>query len=120
MARADIPYDSLGYCKSKRHPRSVIKHKREVQTRGRQATACFFFIVKSDIKIFVSSTDKSNDFYLVCRGDHRSSDVVSVIAAHPSVIQTKNLYLIGRGGACSSRILSKIIPLGSPRGELAV
>ena len=42
----------------------------DVETRGQQATACFFFIliVKSDIKIFVSSTDKTMAvIFLVCR-----------------------------------------------------
>ena len=49
----------------------------------------FVLIVKSDIEFYVLSVDKSNDFYLVCRGDHRSSELVSVTAAHPSIAETK-------------------------------
>ena len=43
-------------------------------------------IVKSDIEFFVWFVAENDDIHLACRGDHRSSDVVSVIAAHPSAI----------------------------------
>ena len=59
----NIPYESLGYCKPKRHFQSVIEYKSDEETRGQQAPACFFFIVKSDIKIFVWSVDENNDFF---------------------------------------------------------
>ena len=52
---------------------------------SRLPRVAFDFIVKSEIKIFVWSVDKSNDFYLACRGDLRSSEVVSVITAYPSM-----------------------------------
>ena len=64
---------------------SDIAYGTFVQMRGRNRrtdnpprVSFFILIVKSDIKIFVWSVDKSNDLHLACRGDHRSSEVVSV------------------------------------------
>ena len=81
MTQTDIPYESLGYRDLKRHPRSIIEFNCDVETRGQQATACFFFIVKSDIEIFVWSVAETTISLYVGRGDHRSSEVVSVTAA---------------------------------------
>ena len=47
----DIPYESLGYCKPKRHPRSFIQLNSDVETRGQTTYRVFLFIliVKSEI-----------------------------------------------------------------------
>ena len=88
---------SLGYCKPKRHPRSVIKHKCEVQTRGRQATACFFFIVKSDILIFVWSVAKTTIYISSVGATIGRPRSLRLQNAHPSIAKTNDIHLSGRG-----------------------
>ena len=127
----DIPYDSLGYCKTKRHPRSVIKHKCEVQTRGRQASACFFFYCEEQHRILCLVCSRNNDLYLVCRDRRpRLSNVVTVTAALPSVIlpdcrdrrpRRSKLVLITKCTfvRCRNARLTKAFPSGEG-GPLAV
>ena len=64
---------------------SDIAYGAFVEMRGRNPWTAgyhgflFILIVKSDIKIFVWSVDKSNDLYLVCRDRRpRLSNVVTV------------------------------------------
>ena len=61
----------------------------------------FDFIVKRDIEFFVWSVVENDDIHLTCRGDHRSSEVISVTAAHPSIAQKRDLRepsLVREGG----------------------
>ena len=55
------------------------------------------FIVKRDIEIFVWPVAESIDIYLICRGDHRSSEVVTVTNCTFVHRRNNDLYLAGRG-----------------------
>ena len=69
---------------------------------SRLPRVAFDFIVKSDIKIFVWFVDKSKGFYFVCRGRRpRRPESIRITAVHPSVI-----FFDCRGDHRSSEVVS--------------
>ena len=63
----DIPYDSLGYCKSKQHPRSLIKFNSDVETRGRTTHRVFLFIMKAKIEFVCFNNRRKHNIHLYSR-----------------------------------------------------
>ena len=96
--------------------------KCEVETLGRQATACFFFIVKNDIKIFVLSVSESKiSFSFVGTVRPRQPKLVMITKSTSVYCQkawfTEAFPSGGRGTACGGwgvRNINKLFHINTP------